>query len=162
MENEIIYPSEDFESEDLTVSENDFLLSSLMLSSGSDFNGYSLDTFDRIVSGIPSYYGYYGIINESDAYLYYGSESSINGSTVSFGLDCKEVHIYVDESDIFQFETFSAPGSSFILGTSSICYTNLISGYPTLGDSELSLSAIAAVGLIASALVIVFNRSSRR
>lgn len=162
MENEIFYPSEDLDTDVLTVSDNDFLLSSLMVSSGSDFSGYSLDTFDRIVSGIPYYYGYYGIINESDAYLYYGSEASINDSNVYFGLDCKEVHIYVDESDVFQFEKLSAPGSSFVLDTSKICYTNLASGFPTLGDLELSLPGITIVGLLASFIVIVFTRTSRR
>lgn len=162
MENEDLYPIQDFDNTQIDVSDNDILMSSLLLSSGSDFSGYSLDTFDRIVSGIPYYFGYYGIINESDAYLYYGSEASINDSNVYFGLDCKEVHIYVDESDVFQFEMLSAPGSSFVLDTSKICYTNLASGFPTLGDLELSLPGITIVGLLASFIVIVFTRTSRR
>lgn len=162
MENENLYPLQDLDNTQIDVSENDFLMSSIMISSGSDFSVYSLDTFDRIVSGIPSYYGYYGIINGSDAYLYYGSEASINDSNVYFGLDCKEVHIYVDESDVFEFEMLSAPGSSFVLDTSKICYTNLESGFPTLGDIELSLPGITIVGLLTSFIVIVFTRTSRR
>lgn len=144
------------------VSFNDVSTNTFTYVSGSDFTGYALDTFDRIVSGIPSYYGYYGFLTDTDAYLYYGSESSVNGSNISFGMDCKEVHLYENADSDLQIETTASPSASFILGSSDLCYTNLLSGFPTLGDSELSFSGIAALFLLSSALVIVFNRSSRR
>lgn len=125
------------------------------------FSGYALDTFDRIVSGIPGWYGYCGLIYDDQAYLYFGSESSVNGPSISFGSDCKEVRLYVDSEGNIQNETMAAPSVSFILGASDLAYTNLISGNPTLGDLELSYSNIAGLLIFSSALVIIFNRSRR-
>lgn len=144
----------------IDVTSNDVSVNEYVIQ-GSDFYGYALDTFDRVISGIPPYYGYYGIVNDSDAYLYFGSENSVNGLNIAFGADCKEVHFYDDGSGNFQIENTASPGASFLVGTSDICYTNLISGFPTLGDSELSFSGIAALFLVSSALIIVFNRSRR-
>ena len=143
------------------VTSNDVSNNNLPYVLGNDFSGYALDTFDRIISGIPSYYGYYGFLTDTDAYLYYGSESSVNGSNIAFGMDCKEVHLYENADSVLQIETNNAPAASFVLGSSELCYTNLISGFPRLGDSELSFSGIAALFLLSSALVIVFNRSRR-
>lgn len=145
-----------------TVSENDFLTSQYQVFVQNDsFSGYALDTFDRIVSGIPGWYGYYGLIYDDQAYLYFGSESSVNGSSISFGSDCKEVHLYVDTDGNIQSETLASPSASFVLGTSDMAYTNLISGSPTLGDLELSYSNIAGLLIFSTALVIIFNRSRR-
>lgn len=145
-----------------SISENDLATNEYQVFVQNDsFSGYALDTFDRIVSGIPAWYGYCGLIYDDQAYLYFGSESSVNGSSISFGSDCKEVRLYVDENGDFQIETMAAPSVSFVLGTSDLAYTNLISGCPTLGDLELSYSNIAGLVLLSSALVIIFNRSRR-
>lgn len=145
-----------------TISENDLSSTEYQVFvQGDSFSGYALDTFDRIVSGIPGWYGYCGLIYHDQAYLYFGSESSVNGSNISFGSDCKEVKLYVDSEGNIQSETLAAPSVSFVLGTSDLAYTNLISGNPTLGDLELSYINVAGLLVFSAALVIIFNRSRR-
>lgn len=122
-----------------------------------------IDTLDRIVVGLPSYYGYVAYqVSEENYVLLSGSKYSVNGQSITFGSDCLFVNLVVDSDENLQLDTYHISEYVVDIQPSQVVYTNLLDGYPQLGDSEISFSSFIALGMICVVVGSVLNRMSRR
>lgn len=141
-----------------TVSSNDTLITVYE----SDFTEKCLDTFDRVVSDLPSYYAYCAYaLDDSSMILITGSTYSVSGSSLYFGDDAKALLLTENDSSIL-LDGYSVPGYGIVVESSKIYYTNMISGYPSLGDHHLNFTSFACLGLLCCVLGSILSRSSRR
>lgn len=126
------------------------------------FESQALDTFDRIVSDLPSYYAYCAYSMEDGSWiLVSGSTYSISGGIIYFGEDARISRFY-ESNDSIALDTYISSNYSITLEASKVYYTNLLKGYPALGDHELNFTNIACLALIVTVLTVILNRSSRR
>lgn len=148
-----------FESDVLTVSENDNYITVIEASSGWD--PQVLQAFDLLVSDIPSHYGYIAFNSDGAYYLASGTQYSVQGSNVYFGPDCK-IAIYSLIDDQISFTVQDIPNFNFTVESGSLVYTNLISGYPDFKSDNVSVPLFLGFGLIVTCLWAVLGRVSRR
>lgn len=102
-----------------------------------------LDMCDRIIDDYPAHYKYAAFrIDSDDSYrttLYIAKKATYAGGTVTFSEDCIAVNFYRTTtsggySGYIYYNVSDAPSASVYIGNDSIVYTNVIDGYPALGN----------------------------
>lgn len=120
-----------------------------------------VDVFDRVVDSHD--YNYYVAFRGSDSsegYLYLSNYCS--GNTLT---DCLVVHMYRASSGEnysydYYYQVSYDDSESFNFGNNAMYYTNVVSGYPELGDSGMKhLSVLVIIFMIAA---FVFSCMIRR
>lgn len=127
----------------------------------------TLDYFDRVVGGIDSDCAYVGYRTNSDdsysGFLIWSDSYDVNGSVISFR-NAETVEVWRDGSydRLTRYERSSGVGMDISIpgNTTTVYYTNVIEGYPVLGDVErpFSISPFLIVGLLTAAAAVVLNK----
>ncbi len=132
-------------------------------------NNTILDLMDRMIDDYPSYYRYAGFrTSEDDTYqstLYIAKKATVNGNTITFSEDCISItfdrYYYTDRSSYIYYTVKDAPNASVSLENRSIVYTNVLDGYPSLGDKSRINEEYLWIGLFALIIIIIFTRRNR-
>ena len=129
-------------------------------------NSSVLDLMDRMVDSYPSYYKYAGFRTSSDdaynATLYLAKKASVNGSTITFSDDCVAVDFnrYYNgyNSSYIYYTVTPSPNASVNVSGNSIVYTNVLEGYPSLGDKAKLPEEYVWITVFVILAVILFVR----
>lgn len=102
-----------------------------------------LDMCDRIIDDYPSHYKYAAFrIDSDDSYrtiLYIAKKATLDGDTITFSDDCIAVNFYrttisTGYNGYIYYNVTDSPNATVTIGSNSIVYTNVIEGYPALGN----------------------------
>ena len=127
-------------------------------------NSTVLDMCDRIIDDYPSHYRYAAFrIDSDDSYrttLYISKNATYENGTIYFSEDCIAVNFYrtttnTGYSGYIYYNVSDAPNASVYIGNDSIVYTNVIDGYPTLGNKTPVNNDWIYIMLLVIILVIV-------
>ena len=129
----------------------------------------TLDYFDRVVQGLPRGYGYIAYkSSDSDSYagsLIYGKDYEVNGNSIVFGEGAVELALSRSTTSSYSYylsyNYTEADNYSVSLPSdgTTLYYTNLVSGRPTLGSGrELDIAPFLVVALVAVLASVVLNR----
>lgn len=132
-------------------------------------NSSVLDLMDRMVDSYPSYYKYAGFrTNADDAYtatLYLAKKASVSGSTITFSEDCVAVDFrryYNNYNNSYIYYTvIPSPNASVNVNGNSIVYTNVLKGYPSLGDKAKFPQEYVWIAVFVVLAVVIFVRRNR-
>ena len=120
-----------------------------------------LGSFDRIVSNLPSYYGYLAFQSGEGVYsLYESSQYSGSGSVVTFGDDCK-VAVFDSSSGADTFLVTSAADAQIDTSQLTFMYTNLFQGFPSLGSESLDYGFLTGLVFVGCGFLAVVLRNKR-
>lgn len=123
-----------------------------------------LDMCDRIIDDYPSHYKYAAFrIDSDDSYrttLYIAKKATYDNGTITFSDDCIAVNFYRTTTSsgytgYIYYNVSDAPSASVYIGDDSIVYTNVIDGYPTLGNKTPTNNDWLYIMLLVIILVIV-------
>lgn len=130
----------------------------------------TLDYFDRLVSGLPSNYGYVAFRNDSDdtysGTLVYGKNFDYSDGVVLFGEGSVQIDVSRYSSagynNYIQYDTTAVSDVPVRLTSSGtvLYYTNATEGYPILGGlaRPVGFSSLLVAGLLSAMAVAVLSK----
>ena len=130
-------------------------------------NSTVLDLMDRMVDDLPSYYKYAGFrTNADDAYqatLYLSKDAKYNNNIITFGDDCIAVRFYrITQGNNYNYyltyERYESPNSTVRINDNTIFYTNVVDGYPALGNHQKFEIEYFWIGIFLVLATIIFTR----
>lgn len=129
-------------------------------------NSSVLDLMDRMTDSYPSYYKYAGFRTSlDDAYsatLYIAKKATVNGSTITFSEDCVSIDFsryYNNYNTSYIYYTVTpSPNASVNVNGNSIVYTNVLDGYPSLGNKSKVSEEYIWIAVFAILAVVIFVR----
>ena len=123
-----------------------------------------VDCFSRVVDGLPSYWKYAAYransSDQSEGYLIFGTDASVDGDYLVFNEGCQIGHYYriVYQNGYntyyeykYDVTTLSATSYRIPYKSGQLVYTNMVMGYPTLSE----YTDTHWMGLVVPAVVIV-------
>lgn len=123
-----------------------------------------VDCFSRVVDGLPSYWKYAAYransSDQSEGYLIFGADASVDGDYLVFNEGCQIGHYYriVYQNGYntyyeykYDVTTLSATSYRIPYKSGQLVYTNMVMGYPTLSE----YTDTHWMGLVVPAVVIV-------
>lgn len=123
-----------------------------------------VDCFSRVVDGLPSYWKYVAYransSDQSEGYLIFGTDASVDGDYLVFNEGCQIGHYYriVYQNGYntyyeykYDVTTLSATSYRIPYKSGQLVYTNMVMGYPTLSE----YTDTHWMGLVVPAVVIV-------
>lgn len=123
-----------------------------------------VDCFSRVVDGLPSYWKYAAYransSDQSEGYLIFGTDASVDGDYLVFNEGCQIGHYYRvayqnGYSTYYEYKydvtTLSATSYRIPYKSGQLVYTNMVMGYPTLSE----YTDTHWMGLVVPAVVIV-------
>ena len=123
-----------------------------------------VDCFSRVVDGLPSYWKYAAYransSDQSEGYLIFGADASVDGDYLVFNEGCQIGHYYRvayqnGYSTYYEYKydvtTLSATSYRIPYKSGQLVYTNMVVGYPTLSE----YTDTHWMGLVVPAVVIV-------
>lgn len=126
-----------------------------------------LDICDRIIDDYPSHYRYAAFrIDSEDSYrtiLYIAKKADYENGVITFSDDCIAVNFYRTTttsgySGYIYYNVSDAPDATVTVGTDAIVYTNVIDGYPTLGNkTPASLDWLYTILLVIILVVVILK-----
>lgn len=125
-----------------------------------------LELMDRIVDSYPSFYKYAGFRTSSDdtytSTLYVAKKAVVNGNTITFSSDCVAVSFYRTTSSSYSsyiyYTVTDSPGASVTVDSQSIVYTNVLDGYPSLGNKSALPDDFIWIGVFVVVVLVIFLR----
>lgn len=126
-----------------------------------------LDMCDRIIDDYPSHYKYAAFrIDSDDSYrtiLYIAKKAKLDGDTITFSDDCIAVNYYRTTissgySGYIYYNVTDSPNATVTIGSNSIVYTNVIEGYPVLGNKTPVSYDWLYIVLLVIILIVVLMR----
>lgn len=129
-------------------------------------NSTVLDLMDRMIDDLPSYYKYAGFrTNADDAYqatLYLSKSASFNNNVITFGDDCIAVKFYRVSQNNYNYyltyERYDSPNSTVRINDNTIIYTNVVDGFPALGNHQKFEIEYFWIGIFVVLATIIFTR----
>lgn len=130
-------------------------------------NSTVLDLMDRMVDDLPSYYKYAGFrTNADDAYqatLYISKDATYNNNVISFGDDCIAVRFFrltqgSNYNYYLTYERYESPNSTVRINNNTIIYTNVVDGFPALGNHQKFEIEYFWIGIFLVLATIIFTR----
>ena len=123
-----------------------------------------VDCFSRVVDGLPSYWKYAAYransSDQSEGYLIFGADASVDGDYLVFNEGCQIGHYYRvayqnGYSTYYEYKydvtTLSATSYRIPYKSGQLVYTNMVMGYPALSE----YTDTHWMGLVVPAVVIV-------
>lgn len=130
-------------------------------------NSTVLDLMDRMVDDLPSYYKYAGFRTDADdaycATLYISKSASYNNDVITFGDDCIAVRFYrLTQGNNYNYyltyERYESPNSTVRVNDNTIIYTNVVDGFPALGNHQKFEIEYFWIGIFLVLASIIFTR----
>lgn len=130
-------------------------------------NSTVLDLMDRMVDDLPSYYKYAGFrTNADDAYqatLYLSKDAKYNNNVITFGDDCIAIRFYrLSQGNNYNYyltyERYESPNSTVTINDNTIIYTNVVDGFPALGNHQKFEIEYFWIGIFVVLASIIFTR----
>lgn len=143
------------------------LLSENSASVTGTINTTILDMCDRIVDDYPSHYKYAAFRTDTDdsyrTILYIAKKATYDNGSITFSDDCIAVNFYRTTttsgySGYIYYDVSKSPNATVTVGSKSIVYTNVIDGYPTIGNKTPVSHDWLFVILLIVILIIVLVR----
>lgn len=130
-------------------------------------NSTVLDLMDRMVDDLPSYYKYAGFRTDADdayrATLYLSKSASYSNDVITFGDDCIAVRFYrLTQGNNYNYyltyERYESPNSTVRVNDNTIIYTNVVDGFPALGNHQKFEIEYFWIGIFLVLATIIFTR----
>lgn len=134
-----------------------------------------VDCFSRVVDGLPSYWKYAAYransSDQSEGYLIFGADASVDGDYLVFNEGCQIGHYYriVYQNGYntyyeykYDVTTLSATSYRIPYKSGQLVYTNMVMGYPTLSEYTDTHWMGLVVPAVVAVLCLVFVLRRRK
>lgn len=125
-----------------------------------------LDLMDRMIDDLPSYYKYAGFrTSVDDAYqatLYLSKTATFANDVITFGDDCIAVRFYRNQYNNYNYyltyDRYESPNSTVRINDNTIIYTNVVEGFPSLGNHQRFEIEYFWIGIFVILATVIFTR----